>query len=385
MKVIMTETGLRANVIFGGGSLDALGRYNGRSVLIVTDKVVAKLGIVDSILGLLGGSSVCVYDGVEPDPTLDHVTECCRCFTSKRAEVIIAVGGGSAIDTAKAAVLVLKESQKCSVEFAAVPTTGGTGSEVTKYTVIADAPLARKIPLADERMVPDLAILDYKLTKSVPPALTASTGMDVVTHALEAYVSRNANVVSDAFAEKSLELAFPSVRAVFKNGDDDAARENMMMASYLAGLAFTDTGLGICHSLAHAIGAAFKIPHGTANAIALPHVVAFNAGLDTPFGTDKSATAAKYADAARLIGLPNAGVRLSVQYLVREIEKLNAGIGIPVNLVQAGVSSLSYKASRQQIIRSVLSDMCTASNPVEPDADDVGKLADRIFGRSVRS
>lgn len=380
----MTETGLKANVIFGGGSIDAVGRYNGRGVMIVTDKAMVKLGVIDSVVKLLGGSAVWVYDGVEPDPTLDQVTECCRSFTSKRAEVLMAIGGGSVIDTAKAVVLVLQESRKDKVEFVAVPTTAGTGSEVTKYTVITDASVARKIPLADERMVPDLAILDHKLTKTVPPALTAYTGMDVVTHALEAYVAKRANVISDAHAEKALKIAFPAVLAAYKNGDDDEARENMMMASYLVGLAFNKAGLGLCHSLAHSLGAAFKLPHGMANAIALPHVVAYNAGLETPFGTDRSPTAARYAEAARLIGLPKAGVRLSVQYLVREIEDLNAKLGIPRNLVQAGVSSLQYNENRQEIVRSVLRDMCTDTNPVAPSAVDVGKLSDRIFGKSVR-
>ncbi|MBP1587905.1 MAG: iron-containing alcohol dehydrogenase [Clostridia bacterium] len=380
----MTETNLRANVIFGGGSIDALGRYNGRSIMIVTDKIMVKLGIVDSVKKILGDSSVWVYDEVEPDPTLEHVIQCCRFFNSKNAEVLVALGGGSAIDTAKAVILVIEESRKCKVEFVAVPTTSGTGSEVTDYTVISDKDAGRKIPLADARMVPDLAVLDYKLTKSVPPAVTAFTGMDVITHALEAYVARDGNMISDAHAEKALKLAFPGVIAAYRNGDDDTARENMMMASYLAGLAFTKAGLGICHSIAHAVGATFKLPHGMANAIALPHVVAFNAGLDVPFGTDKSVTAARYAEVARLIGLPNAGVRLSVQYLVREIETLNAKMGIPANLVQAGVSAANYIENRQQIIRSALHDMCTRANPVEPDAGDIGKLLDRVFGRSVR-
>ena len=378
----MTEFQISSNLIFGAGATDALGRYCKKNVTVITDAVMKENGICDRIVNLLRTCNVSVYDKVMPDPTLTLVTDCLKFVTDKGAEVIVALGGGSAIDTAKAVILVL-DGMNVHPEFVAIPTTSGTGSEVTNYTVIRDEDAGRKIPLADDRMIPDLAILDYKLTKTVPPKVTAFTGMDVITHAFEAYVAKGANPITDAYAEKALKLAFEWLPEAYKNGDDDAARENMMMASYLAGLAFTKAGLGICHSISHAVGAAFHIPHGEANAITLPHVIAFNSALNVPFGADKSPTAKRYAEIARIIGLPAAGTRLSVQYLVREINKLINELQIPSSLLQAGVNLPNYTEHRGRIIQAVLEDICTTANPVDPDAGQIGAVLDRVFGKML--
>ncbi|MBQ7446270.1 MAG: iron-containing alcohol dehydrogenase [Clostridia bacterium] len=375
----MEKLSMNSNVVFGAGSIDALSAFNGRHVAIVTDPVISKNGIADSAAGLMGCGRSAIFDNIAPDPTLEQVAECCRFIESIKADVVVAIGGGSAIDTVKAAVLVLCGKGE-KIYFAAVPTTAGTGSEVTNYTVVKDVAAGRKIPISDDRIVPDMAILDYTLTKTVPKAVTAFTGMDVITHALEAYVANGKNAVTDAYAEKALRLAFGNLHEAYLHGDEDAPRENMMMASYLAGLAFTKAGLGICHSIAHALGAAFKMPHGEANAIVLPHVIAFNGGLDVPFGADKSPSALRYAEVARIIGLPSAGTRLSVQYLVREIENLNNKLSIPKTLMQLGVNAADMKERRAGIIQSVLNDGCTPANPVEPDAGQIGRILDRVLG-----
>ena len=375
----MEKLTLNSNLYFGAGSIDAPAAFNGKRVAIVTDPIMLKNGIAESAAGLVGCGREAIYDKIEPDPTLEQVAETCKFVESINAEVVVAIGGGSAIDTVKAVVLVLGGKDR-KLFFVAIPTTAGTGSEVTNYTVIKDVAAGRKIPIADDRIVPDMAILDYTLTKTVPKTVTAFTGMDVITHALEAYVAEGANAISDAYAEKALRLAFGNLYEAYIHGDSDAARENMMMASYLAGLAFNHAGLGICHSIAHALGAAFRIPHGEANAIALTHVIAFNAGLDVPFGADKSKAALKYAEAARIIGLPAAGTRLSVQYLVREIEDLRNKVGVPRTLMQLGVNAADLRERRAGIIDSVLKDGCTPANPVQPDAGQIGKILDKIMG-----
>ncbi len=375
----MEKMSMNSNLIFGAGSIDALAAFNGKRVAVITDPIMTKNGVADSATGLMGCGKEAVFDKIEPDPTLEQVAECCAFVESLNADIVVALGGGSAIDTVKAVVLVLLGKGR-KVYFVAVPTTAGTGSEVTNYTVVKDVSVGRKIPLSDDRMIPDMAILDYTLTKTVPKTVTAFTGMDVITHALEAYVAVNASAISDAYAEKALRLAFANLHDAYLRGDEDTPRENMMMASYLAGLAFTKAGLGICHSISHALGAAFRIPHGEANAITLPHVIAFNSGLDVPFGADKSSSAVRYAEAARIIGLPAAGTRLAVQYLVRELENLNNKLGIPKTLMQLGINSADFKERRAGIIESVLKDGCTAANPVQPDAGHVGKILDKIFG-----
>ena len=375
----MKRLSMNSNVYFGAGAIDALAAFNGRRVAIITDPAMSGNGIADSAAGLTGCGKDAIFDRIEPDSSLEQVADCCRFIEERNADVVIALGGGSAIDTVKAAVLVLSGKGR-NVYFAAVPTTAGTGSEVTNCTVVKDTAAGRKIIVADERIVPNMAVLDYTLTKTVPKAVTAYTGMDVITHALEAYVAVNANAITDAYAEKSLRLAFDNLYEAYLRGDSDTARENMMMASYLAGLAFTTAGLGICHSIAHTLGGAFNIPHGEANAIVLPHVVAFNSGLDVPFGADKSPSAVKYAEAARIVGIPAAGTRLTVQYLVRALEDLNNKLGIPRTLLQLGVSSADFKERRAGLIDSILKDGCTAANPVSPDAGQIGRILDKVLG-----
>lgn len=378
-ETVMEKISMNSNTYFGAGSIDALAAFNGRRVAIITDPVMTKNGIADSAAGLTGCGSKAVFDRIEPDPTLEQVADCCRFIEDLNAETVVALGGGSAIDTVKAVMLILagKGKKPC---FVAVPTTAGTGSEITNYTVIKDVSAGKKIPVSDDRIVPDMAILDYTLTKTVPKDVTAFTGMDVITHALEAYVANGANAITDAFAEKAMRLAFANLHQAYLRGDEDGPRENMMMASYLAGLAFTKAGLGICHSISHALGAAFRIPHGEANAIVLPHVVAFNAGLDVPFGADKSPSAQRYAEAARIIGIPAGGTRLTVSNLVKHIGELNGRLNIPRTLMQLGVNAADMKERRAGIIQAVLNDGCTPANPVRPDAGQIGKIIDLAMG-----
>lgn len=376
----MTELNLKSRVCFGRDAISVLSELKDLNVAIVTDPFLRQSGKAELLEKKMPYCNVSVYSDISADPSIEQVRACYQFIKAHSSDVVIAFGGGSAIDTAKAVLLVSRgESRNKPLRLVSIPTTSGTGSEVTNFTVITDKDTGRKYPLVDDAILPELAVLDYTLTMTVPPAITADTGVDVITHALEAYVSSKANIVSDSFSEKALSLAFGNIYTAYSDGNNEAAREGMQMASYLAGMSFNCVGLGITHSIAHAVGAQFHIPHGRANAIILPHVIAFNAYLDVPFGADKAAAAAKYAAAAKRIGLPNAGVRLSVQYLVREIEELLRKLQIPSGLLQLGISRENFKEHRSKIIESALADICTETNPRRPDAGDIGRILDRVL------
>jgi len=371
---------LSAKAVFGAGAVKCLTEYDGKNVTIIADPILRQNGSTDALVSLFSNSNVFIYWDIIPDPTIESVKNCYEFVLEKKAEVIVAFGGGSAIDTAKAVVLVDKQANgNKGFELVAIPTTAGTGSEITNYSVIKDDRTGTKYALSDDSMIPDLAILDYTFTKSVPAPVTAATGMDVITHALEAYVAKNANLITDSFAEKALELAFANIERAYKDGNDDEARENMMMASYLAGMAFNQAGLGLCHSIAHSIGGVFKIPHGKANAIALPHVIAYNSDFDVPFGTDKSRLAKKYARIAEIIGLPKGGIRLSVSNLIREIEQLNRKLGIESGLLQMGISKTEFEEVKEDIVNHVLADACLPMNSKEPSKEEIVKILSKIY------
>lgn len=376
----MNECKINTNVIFGAGSISCLKEYKNLNVTIVTDPFLRDCGATVNLEMLLSDCNTALYWDIKPDPTLSQVSATYQFVLENKTDIIVAFGGGSAIDTAKAVILVNSQAGGKPIRLVAIPTTAGTGSEVTNYTVVKDDATGRKFPLMDDVMQPERAILDYTLTKTVPQSVTAATGMDVITHALEAYVAKNASPITDAFAEKALSLAFANLYNAYKDGNNDEARENMLMASYLAGLAFNSAGLGACHSIAHNLGALFHIPHGKANAIALPYVVAHNASLDVPFGTDKSEPAKKLAKISEIIGLPAGGVRLSVLNLVNQIKSLNQKMGLPLNLAQNGIKREEYLAVRDELIDGTLSDGCLPLNPVEFTRDAMAKLIDKIYG-----
>lgn len=245
-------------------------------------------------------------------------------------------------------------------EFVAIPTTSGTGSEVTSYSVITDHEHQRKIPLSDKIMLPDVAILDPTFTMSVPKAVTADTGMDVITHALEAFVSPEGSSLSTMYAQNALKMAFSSLLKVYYNGQNRVERARMHEASCMAGVSFTNAGLGINHSLAHTLGAHFHISHGRANAILLPKVVAFNAGL-----TDQTfeSHGAPYVKVAALLGIETDNSATSIEAFVSLIEHFNEKLEIPYALRDMGIDREEYFKAVPQMAEDALMDMCTKTNP----------------------
>ena len=282
---------------------------------------------------------------------------------------MIAIGGGSAIDAAKAIkdFSIKLSTERKQIKFIAIPTTSGTGTEVTSFAVITDQGKNLKYPLVADSLLPDEAILDTSLVMSVPKAVTADTGMDVLTHAIEAYVSTEANDFSDAFAEKAVQLIFDYLPRAFKNGNDFEAREKVHHASTLAGMAFNMVGLGINHSIAHVCGAKFHIPHGRMNAILLSTVIDFNAGL-RGYADKGNGTAKKYAKLAHILGYPATSPRMGVRSLLQHINQLGKELNMPVNLRGCGITIQQVNEAKQKISEAALKDACTKTNPRIPRA-----------------
>ena len=323
-------------IYFEPGCLQYLEKMpNISRAFIVTDPYMVKFGYVGRVLYYLRKRLSYVHSevftDVEPDPSLDTVLKGAEIMKGFRPDVIIALGGGSVIDAAKGMWLYYEHpetdfrglSEKFmdirkrvyklpkmgnKAKLVAIPTTSGTGSEVTSFAVITDKERNIKYPLADYELTPDVAIIDPDFVMSVPPSVTADTGMDVLTHAIEAYVSVLASDYTDALAIKAIQLVFRYLPDAYKNGEDQVAREKMHNASTIAGMAFTNAFLGINHSMAHKLGGEFNIPHGRANAVLLPYVIEYN-GVESPtkfvsFPKYEHYVAAdKYAEIANAIGL----------------------------------------------------------------------------------
>ncbi|HCD09150.1 MAG TPA: bifunctional acetaldehyde-CoA/alcohol dehydrogenase, partial [Thermoanaerobacter sp.] len=231
--------------------------------------------------------------------------------------------------------------------FIAIPTTSGTGSEVTAFAVITDKKKNIKYPLTDYELTPDIAIIDPDLTMTIPPSVTADTGMDALTHAIEAYVSVMASDYTDALAEKAIKLIFEYLPKAYKNGQDKVAREKMHNASCIAGMAFTNAFLGINHSMAHILGAKFHLPHGRANAILLPYVIEYNAELPKKFASfpqyEYPKAAEKYAEIAKFLGLPASTVEEGVKSLIEAIKNLMKELNLPLTLKEAGINKEEFE------------------------------------------
>ncbi len=367
---------IKPRVYFGENSLSALGLLNYDNAVIFTDAFMKKSGNADMIASLMSGcKNISIYSDIIPDPPVELIADALGFLLDRSADVVVALGGGSAIDAAKATLLMYNKKCGTSLPLIAVPTTSGTGSEVTKFAVITDREAGVKYPLVSDELLPVTAILSSELTTSVPANITADTGFDVITHALEAYISTNANDFSDALAEKALELAFEYLPIACKNGSDKVAREKMHTASCLAGMAFNDVSLGVNHGIAHALGAVFHIPHGRANAIMLPHVMKYNASLDdTSYGVKVTVACEKMARIARFVGLPAFSARQAASNLVAAIVKMSRELGIPQTLAEVGVKEADYMKHKAHIIKSAVNDACTVTNPRPIDAAAVEKI-----------
>ena len=401
-------------IYFEAGSIGYLEKMpDVTRAFIVTDEGMVKFGYVDKVLYHLRNRREYVhskiFSDVESDPSFDTIKKGVDQMNEFKPDVIIALGGGSAIDAAKGMCLfyehpdadiegmklkfmdIRKRTYKFpklgeKTKLVAIPTTSGTGSEVTSFAVLSDKVNNRKYPFADYELTPNVAIVDPDLVMSLPKSITADTGMDVLTHALEAYVSCMASDYTDGLAEKAIELVFKNLREAYNNGENRFAREKMHNASTIAGMAFTNAFLGICHSLAHKIGAEFHLPHGRINAILLPYVIKYN-GVKNPskfvsfpkyeyYVADQ-----KYADISRKMNFPAYTNEEGVYSLIREVRKLDDDIGIPKSFRDAGIDEAEWMVKVDELADRAFSDQCTTANPRLPLVEELKQiLIDSYYG-----
>lgn len=380
----MKEFSFSTRVFFGEGALQRLHKVKNKRVMIVTDNFMEKSGVAHRVAAYLKDCEITIFSDVVPDPPIEVVAAGVQCFQQCLPEVMIAVGGGSVIDAAKAIRVVagrITDAVDTGVmECFAIPTTSGTGSEVTEYAVVTDLAKGIKYPLASRELRPVTAILDPELVVSAPPKVTADSGMDVLTHALEAYVSTGANDFSDALAEKAISLVVKWLPIAFENGQDLLAREKMHNASCMAGLAFNSAGLGLCHGIAHGIGGKLHMPHGRANAIVLPYILRFNADLDHGRSGGYCVAAKKYQRLAKILDLPCSSVPVGVSQLLKTVEKLNKTLKIPSTLKKGGYDMTLFKQEQENIINAALADVTTTTNPRQPGYSDIERLLKQIGG-----
>ncbi|MGL5623647.1 1-propanol dehydrogenase PduQ, partial [Cetobacterium sp.] len=338
--------------------------------------------ILKKVLDKLEKCEVLVFDEIVPDPTIKIVAKGVQLLKREKFDLIIALGGGSSIDGAKAIREYYKRIDKnIEIDFYAIPTTSGTGSEVTEYSVITNEKESLKYALTNEDLLPTIAILDPELVKSVPKSITADTGMDVLTHAIEAYVSKEASDFTDALAEKAFELVVKNLEKVYENGNDIYAREKMHNASCLAGLAFNAAGLGLTHSLAHMIGGRFHIPHGKINAIILPYVIKFNSDIDRKSYLDSENEILKrYQKLGKIAGLNGINPVIGTSNLINYIQKLQKSVGIPKNLKELKIDGSSLLQDVEVVYEIVMKDVCTKTNPKEIKKEDIKTLLKDIVG-----
>lgn len=359
----------------GEDSLQGLTERPETSFFIVTDPFIRQSGLLDDVLTALAAKDVVVFSEIVPDPPVSVVTAGVAQIEAVKPEAILAIGGGSAIDAAKAMYYFAGKVANSSIKtFIAVPTTSGTGSEVTNFSVITLENEGVKYPLVTDEIQPHIAILNPLLVKSVPPAITADTGMDVLSHLMEAYVSTKENVLSDVLVEYAIQQVFTYLRVAYRDGENFEARQQMHVASCLAGMAFNMSGLGLVHGLAHALGGQFHLPHGRLNAMILPHVIAYNAELSTRTGEPNRA-AKRYARLAKilepnLIGNP----KMAVKSLLRQVTQLQKDLHLPQKLSACGIERQAYLQALTTVGEAALADACTSTNPRRPTLDEIQAL-----------
>lgn len=381
----MARFTLPRDLYYGSGALENLKNLGGKKAIIVSGgSSMRKGGFLDKAKAYLeeGGMEVKFFEGVEPDPSVETVMKGAAAMTEFEPDWIVSIGGGSPIDAAKAMWAFYEYPEttfedlcipfnfpklRTKARFCAIPSTSGTATEVTAFAVITDYSKGIKYPLADFEITPDVAIVDPDLVEGLPTIQVAYTGMDALTHAIEAYVSTLNSPFTDPLAIKAIEMVFDYLPASYKKDMD--AREQMHYAQCLAGQAFTNALLGIVHSMAHKTGAAFStghIPHGCANAIYLPYVIKYN--------SHEPEAMRRYADIARRVGLGGTSEKSQVEALIAKIEEFNRAMGIPKTIQEFGVKEDEFLAKLPEIAANAVADACTGSNPRSINPEQMEKL-----------
>lgn len=347
-----------------------------KKAFVCSDPDLVKFNVTSKVTDLLkaAGLDFELYSNIKPNPTIENVQTGVAAFKKSGADYLIAIGGGSSMDTAKAIGIIIANPEhedvrslegaiitknKC-VPIIAVPTTAGTAAEVTINYVITDVEKKRKFVCVDPHDIPVVAVIDPDMMSSMPKGLTAATGMDALTHAIEGYITKGAWELSDMFHLKAIEIIARSLRDAVAN--TPKGREDMALGQYVAGMGFSNVGLGIVHSMAHSLGAFYDTPHGVANAILLPTVMEYNA----------SATGSRYRDIAKAMGVPGTESMSEAEYrkaAIDAVKKLSADVGIPADLKE-----IVKPEDVPALAKSAIADACTPGNPKDPTVEDIEKL-----------
>ena len=376
----MARFTLPRDIYHGKDSLEVLKSLEGKKAFIVIGGgSMKRFGFLDKVLSYLKEANMetKVFEGVEPDPSVETVMKGAKEMEEFNPDWIVSIGGGSPIDAAKAMWIFYEYPDftfekaivpfglpklRRKAKFVAIPSTSGTATEVTAFSVITDYKAKIKYPLADFEITPDIAIVDPSLAETMPEKLVAHTGMDALTHAIEAYTASLRSNFTDPLALKAIEMV--NMHLVNSYKGDMEARGEMHEAQCLAGMAFSNALLGIVHSMAHKVGAVFHIPHGCANAIFLPYVIKYN----------RKACEDRYANIARHIGLKGESERVLTDALIDLINKFNKELNIPSSMKEYGIEEDDFKANLKFIAHNAVLDPCTGSNPREIDDETMEKL-----------
>ena len=352
---------------------DQVGELGFKKSLIVTDKVLGQIGIVKKVTDVLDNKNIeyAIYDETKPNPTVKNVNDGLALLKEKECDFVISLGGGSAHDCAKGIALLatnggeikdyegVDKSKKPQLPMVGINTTAGTGSEMTLFAIITDEERHIKMALVDKHLTPIIAVNDPMLMLAMPKSLTAATGMDALTHAIEAYVSTAATPITDACAEKAIELISNYLVNAVENGQDVEARDMMAYAEYLAGMAFNNASLGYVHAMAHQLGGFYNLPHGVCNAILLPHVQEYN----------KSTSASRLAKIAKIMGgnIEELTDEQGADLCIDMIKSLSQTIGIPEGLGVLGVKESDFET----LATNALNDACSLTNPIKGNLEEV--------------
>ena len=381
-RIILNETSY-----FGAGSrkviAEEVAKRGYKKALVVTDKDLVKFGVAAQVTDVLKAAGIPfeMFDEVKPNPTVKNVKNGIAAFKAAGADFIVAIGGGSSMDTSKAVGIIINNpefadvtslegvanTKKKSVPVIALPTTAGTAAEVTINYVITDEENVKKMVCVDPNDIPTLAIIDPELMLSMPRGLTAATGMDALTHAIEGLITLGAWEMSDMFEIKAIEMIAKWLPKAVENPSDIEARDGMATAQYIAGMAFSNVGLGLVHGMAHPLGAYYDIPHGVANALLLPIVMEFNA----PAALDKYVTIAKAMNAYKE-GMTR---EEAAEAAVDAVRQLSIRVGIPQHLAELGIKETDLP----RLAKAAFADVCTPGNPRDITEEDILELYKKAF------
>ena len=352
----------KTRILSGEGAVSALKELGIRRLLLVTDPFFMKNGMAQKLIGVAGAEEAEIFDGVQPDPPIETVAKGTAAMKAFCPDTVVALGGGSAIDCAKAMICFAETK----VQFVAIPTTSGSGSDVTDFAIITHGNV--KHPLVDEKLKPDVAILDSDLLGQLPPALIADTGFDVLSHGAEAFVALHASPVTDALAQASFSAVLKLLADSY--GGNASVRGQIHTAATMAGMAFSDAGLGLCHAMAHVLGGFYHLPHGRLNAILLPAVIRCNARV----------AGAKYAKLANAAGVGGTAEVTAVRNLTRQLVHLRKKLHLPDTLAQAGIAPSRVRQEGEKLVQAVLEDPCCKTNPLPVTAAVVREVLEAVTG-----